>query len=764
MWGTLICTGIASALILGNALKVALLHAPISVSDAYAIRVLISTLSGAPLALAIALLIVTVLIPALSIRFAARSLISLALAASCAASLIALSIWQHPLYERLLPVPVESKVMPNGEIVRVHAPQDQIGILQARGPLLFLIDDWRVLREDTRSVPSHHDIDALRLQSWKPSGVPVTRNVHVVLLESVWDISLLDRYGSSRNPLDPRFLALWELAGKPYTLSPEMGGGTANAEFEVLCGLPAPRNSMAFVNLLRNSSPCLPAVLSRMGYRSIASHAHQADNWNRVSAYGRIGFDHYRPIDAFDLDDMDEIFLADSSFFRQNIEFLDGQNIGRPIFNYLVTLSSHWGYLRNIQRRPDLVTTYPDDARMLHGYANAVAYTTRAFMDWTAEVIARDPDALIIAFGDHAPSLDVDPDPYLEVNGKDPADFDGPDTRRRLGIARTPLLIIDGDRGPVHTGTDIPMYELPGLIGELLGSGTLLPQSAQRGAMTIRPFRGHMLTGNDGVWQDCADRPGTERTPVCKRAWTQFNQLRTLRQDTVLGHGHYLHSQGAEDYRQARLTAMEVERRHPACAFEVDQWGPQEGTVSTGFNVQADGSSAIWIRLKSIRGEPEIQIAGIPGVPSRAESVITAAFPSGRLSSRAGKLPVTLSCPGQPPIVIGNLDIRPTSLPQAPACSFAVDQWGPRSGRVQQGFNVQPDRSSGLWITLKSLQGTPEVRVGEVTGTSHYAESLITSAFSDPALFADAGQRPVSIQCPGQAAVHLGMLDIEQDE
>lgn len=763
IWGTVMCTSIASVLILGNALKVALLHAPISISDVHSLRVLISTLSGAPLALAVGLLIGAAMLSALSIRPSPRSLKSLALATGCAALLIALGSWQHPLYERLLPVPAESRTMPNGEIVRIHAPRDQIGILQARGPLLFLFDDWRVLREDTRNVPNQHDIESLQLQSWAPGDFSASRNVHVVLLESIWDTSLLDRYQSDRDPLDPRFLALWEQAGKPYMLSPEMGGGTANAEFEVLCGFPAPRNSMAFVNLLRNASPCLPAVLSRMGYRSIASHAHHADNWNRVSAYGRAGFDHYRPIEAFDLDDMEGIFLADSSFFRQNLAFLDGQEHGRPVFNYLVTLSSHWGYLRNMQRRPDLVATYPDDAPMLHGYANAVAYTTRAFMDWTAGVLSRDPHALIVAFGDHAPSLDADPDPYTEVNGRDPATFDSPETRRRLGIARTPLLIINGERGPVHAGTDVPMYELPGLIGELLGSGALLPQSAQRGPMTIRPFRGHMLTGHDGIWQDCAEHPGAERMPVCDQAWTQFNQLRMLRQDTVLGHGHYLRAQGADDYRQVRRTAMEVEQRHQACAFEVEQWGPQEGTVSKGLNVQADGSSAIWIRMKSIRGEPEVKIDGMPGIPTRADGLITAAFPSDRLASRAGKLPVTLTCPDQIPVLIGNIDIQPAAPPNLTRCSFTVDQWGPRTGRVREGFNVQPDGSSGLWITMKNLRGTPEIRLGEATGTSHYAESLVTSGFNDPALFTQAAQLSVSIQCPGQAPMQLGLIEIGAD-
>ena len=65
----------------------------------------------------------------------------------------------------------------------------------------------------------------------------------------------------------------------------------------------------------------------------MASHAHQARNWNRDHTYKAVGFTQYRPIDAFELDDMDGSYLTDSSFFRQNLEYLATLQGDAPVFN-----------------------------------------------------------------------------------------------------------------------------------------------------------------------------------------------------------------------------------------------------------------------------------------------------------------------------------------------------------------------------------------------------------------------------------------------
>ncbi len=464
--------------------------------------------------------------------------------------------------------------------------------------------------------------------------------------------------------MDPRFLALWTAAGKPYALSPVFAGTTANAEFEVLCGFPAPRTSVAFVNRRRNASPCLPAVSGSKGYLSVASHAHEASNWNRSHAYKVAGFERYRPIEAFALDDMEGSYLFDGSFFSQNLDYLAAKEAERPVFNYQISLSSYWAYSRNLKARPDRVKVLTGHSALLHDYVNATAYTTATFFDWSRAILAADPDAIIVAFGDHAPVLgkgEGERDPYRDVNNSDPAHFDSEQTRAALGLARVPLLVIDGVRGPVKVAGDRPLYELPHMVLGLLGPGELLPQSAQSSPLAVRPFLGHLLTGLNGTWQDCAETAPLAASAVCMKARERAGTLRTLRRDTILGQTHFVRNMKADGLLdRTRRIGMETERTSSACAVKVAQWGPQEGSVGTGFNLQADGSNAVWISTTALRGHPVVRVGGVEGKSVYGNGgVITSEFRDRALYAKAATPPVTVQCADEPAQLVGQITIPP---------------------------------------------------------------------------------------------------------
>ncbi|WP_223483275.1 LTA synthase family protein [Stenotrophomonas sp. OVS01A] len=775
-WTAAICLGLSCLLLLGNPIKVAMLHLPLSIADLQALPVLFKTMSGLRLVVGFGLVAAAAALVMLALKFNRRTLLSIALAICYVALLPTIVGRLNPVLDHVLAVAMEEREMPNGEILKVRPAQDPVAFLQARGPILYLIADWQSLH-DENDAPSEAAVAAVPLQPWRPLERTHNRNIHIVLLESLWDTGQLAHHRTNRNPLDPRFLALWEQAGRPYALSPVLGGNTANAEFEVLCGFPAPRISVAFVNQLRNTSPCLPAVLSSMGYQTTASHAHEASNWNRNSAYSAAGFNHYRPITAFDLDDMDGSYLSDGSFFRQNLTYLSTLKPDAPVLNYQVSLSSHWAYGRDRQQRPDVVQVIPDDSPMLRDYSNAIAYTTQAFMDWAEEILARDPDAIIVAFGDHSPVLQGDRDGsdiYSQVNHLDTGQFDTTETRSLLGLSRTPLLIVDGERGAVRIGSDIPLYAVPRLISALLGSGQLLPQTSQLGKTTIRPFLGHLLTRADDAWRDCAPGAVQADSALCANARAQFKELRTLRQDTILGKRHFVQSMHAESLlASAQKTGLDIEKSQPSCDFEVEQWGPQDGILQQGFNVQDDGSSAVWISLRRLRGSPQLHVAGVTGTSTQGARLITAAFHDPQLMKQTTPLAVTLQCPGEPAVLVGHVTLThehenavplhtTTTLaePVEQSCAFEVDQWGPQMGVAGDGFNIQDDGASAVWVSMKSLQGQPTIRVGGMTGESLNGASLITSSFRNRALYARKGKLMVSVQCEGQPEVVLGSITL----
>ena len=64
------------------------------------------------------------------------------------------------------------------------------------------------------------------------------RNVHLVVLESFLDPTLYQGASYTRDPLHPSFKKLFGNK-MGLSVSPVVGGRTSQAEFEVLCGVPA---------------------------------------------------------------------------------------------------------------------------------------------------------------------------------------------------------------------------------------------------------------------------------------------------------------------------------------------------------------------------------------------------------------------------------------------------------------------------------------------------------------------------------------------
>jgi hypothetical protein len=106
--------------------------------------------------------------------------------------------------------------------------------------MLFYWESKRVkVTKDLENVRTNNnnetDLDLVR-DSLK--RVKLKRSVHLIILESFFDPSLLSKIKFSKNPMHP---SLMRHVGTTPTLSlsPVFGGRSAQAEFEILCGTPA---------------------------------------------------------------------------------------------------------------------------------------------------------------------------------------------------------------------------------------------------------------------------------------------------------------------------------------------------------------------------------------------------------------------------------------------------------------------------------------------------------------------------------------------
>ncbi len=369
-------------------------------------------------------------------------------------------------------------------------------------------------------------------QSASAASAEAQRNVHVIVLESFFDPVTLGREWVPEDPFPEEFRQLWAETGNSHALSPVFGGYTANAEFETLCGFPVTENAVFFEGWLRRRVPCLPAVLADAGYQTMASHPNVPGFWNRTLAYNLVGFDTYLSKASFDMEDSVDGLLLDHSFYEQAFDKVAQLDPDRPVFNYMLTYHGHLPYPSN-ENYPDQIKPGRESV-LLNGYLNQLWYKSRDLMERLETLEAEDPDALIVIFGDHLPFLGPNYGVYDDALGlpADRAEFTG-DMLEYL--VSTPLIVIDGQKGPMKLGK-MPLYRLPALILDTLGledDAGILEWAQTPEEQIIRPVYGmHIDLQADGVTA-CPDDDSAPANCEASAGW--LARTRLLIQDLFSG-------------------------------------------------------------------------------------------------------------------------------------------------------------------------------------------------------------------------------------
>ena len=422
-------------------------------------------------------------------------------------------------------------------------PWDQRENYVWRGGTVHLLQELVRVAALATPAPKADEVAATiarRLEASDPAQVALAqlaghrRNLHVVLEESFWDPAPLTAAGLKDSPLDPRFLKLWATAGHSTAMSPAFGGQTANAEFEVLCGFPLAQGAVRFEQPLNDDLPCLPRLLARAGYRTVASHPNTPGFWNRQASYDRLGFETFWSIADFALDDMTSIFLSDASLHRQVAEKLQASRDARPVFDYTVTYYGHWMY--DVDDKRPMAIDAKSAVDEVRRYVSVVHWKSQEMMDAIGRWQREDPDSVIVVFGDHLPLLGQNLAGYAEsgfLGGPD--DHVSPTVQARS--TQTPLIVIDGQNGPLRVGS-LPMYRLPSLLLDLVGltDKGIADLAAPPAGLTLRPLPGHI------VGLDAAGEPflcqGTDTTSPCDRVALWRADIDLLAHDIFAGAGH----------------------------------------------------------------------------------------------------------------------------------------------------------------------------------------------------------------------------------
>ncbi|MEO5377427.1 MAG: LTA synthase family protein [Magnetococcus sp. DMHC-6] len=273
--------------------------------------------------------------------------------------------------------------------------------------------------EILQNIVQYRDIHKLSLQlpkalegEEKANG----RNIHLILLEGFVDLTLLTKLPEPIHTVHPEFAKLFG-KNQGFSVSPVFGGYTAQAEFEVLCGVPAFQEFDVIEYNAFTGSPtyCLPTILKKLGYKSIASQGFKPDFFNGLIAYRGLGFDEiyfakeYAPTRESYLskgEETDNKYFADSLLFEQNLSFVK-QRLAekKPFLNFVETVYGHVPFEMGNRVGPEL---YPniDLPWDLKRIVNQNMYRTQAVADYVQKLMLLDPYSLIVLFSDHLPPLE----------------------------------------------------------------------------------------------------------------------------------------------------------------------------------------------------------------------------------------------------------------------------------------------------------------------------------------------------------------------
>lgn len=539
-------------LYVGNAIKIAFFGGPIMPDDAYALRSLLLILEGwrffaaaIPLAAIASLLL---------FNFTMRHW------SSYLATLFSIVVGMTLVYKpEMIVEPIDkftgnsvwdqrsNYVWHGASVYSLQEGARFFSLADTAPDMDVALESAQTLRTSLPAVPDLPD-----------DPVYLPRNIHLVLLESFWDPYRLKKAGYNQNPLSPEFRKLWKSADYSQAMPPVFGGYTANSEFEALCGFPVTKDNVKFERQLKNSVPCLPHILADKGYKTFASHPNVPVFWNRVNAYRNIGFQTYWSIADFVQDDMNREFMADATLYRQVLDKISSSlEKKEPILDYIVTYFGHWNYPLG-PTRPNKITT-KSRVEEVGTYANTVYYKSRELMVFIEELRKRDPDGIIAVFGDHLPFLGENFAGYVDSGVLASSRSEFTPEMFKFYVS-TPMIIINGKKGPVKTGS-LPLYQIPKLLLDLLNFNdpTILDYTHQPQDIRVRPLPGlHFNVLKDGKIEVCKEPPylGT-----CQTSSEWLADVTAVSNDLFIGQQHTRIKHADNDFvgpRQPEQIAPEV--------------------------------------------------------------------------------------------------------------------------------------------------------------------------------------------------------------
>lgn len=245
-------------------------------------------------------------------------------------------------------------------------------------------------------------------------------NIIFIQLESFFDVGYEKNLQFSEDPL-PVFHSLQKKYSSGLVTVPTVGAGTVNTEFEILTGMRQHDFGVSeypYKTVLKSkTSESICTDLKKLGYSTHAVHNNEATFYGRNTVFSNIGFDTFCSMEYMNgLTDSPNGWSNDDVLSREIMKTLDSTS--GPDFTMAITVQSHGKYDGIALDDPTIkVTGAPERKEQAYEYyVNEIHEVDRMIDTLIKELWNRKEETVLVLYGDHLPSLDIQKDDLSNAN------------------------------------------------------------------------------------------------------------------------------------------------------------------------------------------------------------------------------------------------------------------------------------------------------------------------------------------------------------
>jgi phosphoglycerol transferase MdoB-like AlkP superfamily enzyme len=266
-----------------------------------------------------------------------------------------------------------------------------------------------------------------------PESLP---NIIMVLSEAFSELAYNEtlNFNETNDPLN-HYKSIKKESLHGYLVSPHIGGGTADIEFDIFTGINT-RDfrgvPYSFTMVTRPETPGFTQVLREAGYKLTALHPGAGWFYNRQHVYPLLGFDAFIDQENFDKKDTKGGYITEKQTIESIIHHYENRDTS-PYFLKAITIQNHGPYYKK----------YKDDGDELENYFVGLKDSDTGLKMLT-DFLRTQPDPVILVYyGDHLPSLPLSVYENLIPEADEPG-------ANLIRFNRVPFLIWANDAGRAY--------------------------------------------------------------------------------------------------------------------------------------------------------------------------------------------------------------------------------------------------------------------------------------------------------------------------